>query len=117
VADVLRNCGMENSQNKPILDDMISHRTKQVDIMMRFELELEAPNPMRVRLSALAIGLSYIVGGFILLSSYIIIHDLFTALVVSVNVTLLAIFLFGFVKRSFTGTKPLKSGLQLVSVG
>jgi predicted membrane protein (TIGR00267 family) len=96
----------------------MSKRRKQwLDFMMRFELGLEQPDPKRARTSALTIGLSYIVGGFIPLSSYILISDLYTALYISVIVTLIALFLFGFVKGRFTGTKPLRSGLQTVLVG
>jgi len=38
-------------------------------------------------------------------------------LLVSVVVTLLALFLFGYIKGRFTGLQPLKSGLQTVLVG
>jgi predicted membrane protein (TIGR00267 family) len=85
--------------------------------MMRFELGLEKPDPKRARISAITIGLSYIVGGFIPLSPYMLINNLHTALLVSVLVTLVALFLFGYIKGRFTGTKPLKNGLQTVVVG
>jgi predicted membrane protein (TIGR00267 family) len=96
---------------------MNKNREKWLDFMMRFELGLEAPNPKRARMSALTIGVSYIVGGFIPLSPYIFIHNLTTALLVSIVVTLIALFLFGYIKGRFTGTKPLKSGFQTVLVG
>jgi VIT1/CCC1 family predicted Fe2+/Mn2+ transporter len=117
VADVFRNYGMDDVHIKPILDAMSNNREQWVDFMMRFELGLEAPNPKRARISALTIGLSYIVGGFIPLTPYILIHNLFTALLVSIIVTLIALFLFGYIKGRFTGTKPLKSGFQTVLVG
>ena len=117
VADVFRNYGMEEAHIKPILDAMSSNRDKWLDFMMRFELGLEAPDPKRARISALTIGLSYILGGFIPLSSYILIHNLFTALIISIVVTLIALFLFGYIKGRFTGTKPLKAGFQTVLVG
>lgn len=84
---------------------------------MRFELGLETPDPKRARISALTIGISYIVGGLIPLSPYILIQDISIALIISVIVTLIALFLFGYIKGRFTGTKPLKSGLQTVFVG
>jgi VIT1/CCC1 family predicted Fe2+/Mn2+ transporter len=117
VADVFRNYGMDDVHIKPILDAMSNNREQWVDFMMRFELGLEAPNPKRARISALTIGLSYIVGGFIPLTPYILIHNLFTALLVSIIVTLIALFLFGYIKGRFAGTKPLKSGFQTVLVG
>jgi VIT1/CCC1 family predicted Fe2+/Mn2+ transporter len=117
VAEVFRNYGMDDVHIKPILDAMSNNREQWLDFMMRFELGLEAPDPKRARISALTIGFSYILGGFIPLSSYILIHNLFTALIVSVIVTLIALFLFGYIKGRFTGTTPLKSGFQTVLVG
>jgi len=117
VAEVFRNYGMDDVQIQPILIAMHNNRQKWLDFMMRFELGLEAPNPKRARMSALTIGVSYIVGGFIPLTPYILIHDLTIALLVSIVVTLIALFLFGYIKGRFTGTKPLKAGLQTVMVG
>ena len=117
VADVFRSYGMDDVNIAPILTVISADRKKWVDFMMRFELGLEVPNPKRARISALTIGLSYIVGGFVPLSPYILIHNLSTALLISIFVTLIALFLFGFIKGRFTGTKPLKSGFQTVLVG
>jgi len=117
VAEVFRGYGMKDTQITPIVDAMSQNREQWIDFMMRFELGLETPDPKRAGISALTIGLSYIVGGFIPLSPYILIPNLITALLVSVIVTLIALFLFGFIKGSFTGTKPFRSGLQTVLVG
>jgi vacuolar iron transporter family protein len=43
--------------------------------MMRFELGLEKPNPNRARNSALTIGISYIVGGFVPLMPYFYVSE------------------------------------------
>lgn len=84
---------------------------------MRFELGLEKPDPKRALTSALTIAASYIVGGLIPLSPYFFLSPASTALLVSVIATLLALLLFGYVKGRFTGTKPLRSGLQTVFIG
>ncbi len=117
VVDVFKGYGLEDEHITPIIDAMIKKRDQWIDFMMRFELGLEAPDPRRARVSALTIGLSYIVGGFIPLSSYILIPHLATALVVSVIVTLIALLVFGYVKGRFTGTKPVRSGFQTMLVG
>jgi VIT1/CCC1 family predicted Fe2+/Mn2+ transporter len=117
VADVFRGYGMDDVHIKPILDAMVGNREQWLDFMMRFELGLEAPDPKRARLSALTIGLSYVFGGFIPLTPYILIPNLTTALLVSVVVTLIALFLFGYIKGRFTATKPFRSGFQTVLVG
>jgi len=117
VRDVFRNYGMDEEHITPIIDAMSEKREKWLDFMMRFELGLEAPDPKRARISAITIGVSYIVGGFIPLSPYILIPQLSTALIVSVIVTLLALLVFGYIKGRFTGTKPVRSGLQTMLVG
>jgi vacuolar iron transporter family protein len=117
VADVFRNYGMDDVHIKPILDAMSNNREQWIDFMMRFELGLEPPDPRRASRSALTIGMSYIVGGFIPLTPYILIPDLTIALIVSVIVTLTALFVFGYIKGRFTGTKPLRSGFQTMLVG
>ena len=114
---MFRGYGMDDAHIKPILDAMVNNREQWIDFMMRFELGLEAPDPKRARVSALTIGLSYVVGGFIPLTPYILIPNLTTALMVSVVVTLIALFVFGYIKGRFTGTKPLRSGFQTVLVG
>ena len=85
--------------------------------MMRFELGLEEPNPKRALSSALTIGLSYIGGGLIPLAPYILIHTAGTALLFSVVFTLLALFVFGYVKGRFTGTRPFRSAIQTALIG
>jgi vacuolar iron transporter family protein len=117
VAEVFRNYGMNDVQITPILAAMSANPKQWVDFMMRFELGLETPDPRRARTSALTIGLSYIVGGLIPLTPYILIHNLSTALLVSVIVTLIALFLFGYIKGRFTGLNPLRGGLQTILVG
>jgi VIT1/CCC1 family predicted Fe2+/Mn2+ transporter len=117
VAEVFRNYGMQDSQIHTIVDAMSQNREHWLDFMMRFELGLEAPDPKRARVSALTIGLSYIVGGFIPLSPYMLIPNLSSALLVSIIVTLIALFLFGYIKGRFTGAKPLIAGSQTALVG
>jgi len=88
-----------------------------VDFMMRFELGLEKPEPGRALKSALTIALSYVVGGIIPLSAYLIFADAHRALTVSCAVTLAALLVFGAIKGRFTGTPMLRSGFQTALIG
>jgi VIT1/CCC1 family predicted Fe2+/Mn2+ transporter len=70
----------------------------------------------------LTIALSYVAGGLIPLAPYIVaiyFHrvSVIGALLFSVGLTLLALFIFGFVKGRFTGTRPLRSALQTALIG
>ena len=117
VADVFRGFGMAEADIKPVVDAISADQKRWVDFMMRFELGFEEPDPKRARNSAVTIAISYIVGGMVPLSSYMVTQDLRTALMGSVVVTLIALFIFGYVKGRLTGISPLRGGLQTVVIG
>lgn len=83
----------------------------------RFELGLEKPDPHRALQSALTIAASYIVGGLVPLLPYILISKASDALKVSIVVTLIALFIFGYVKGRFTGLRPWWSAFQTAFIG
>ena len=91
--------------------------TAWVDFMMRFELGLEKPEPTRARNSALTIALSYIGGGMVPLLPYMLVSSAHRALLISVGVTLVALFVFGYIKGRFTGKTPIRSAIQTAVVG
>jgi VIT1/CCC1 family predicted Fe2+/Mn2+ transporter len=117
VARVFRDYGLPPDDVNRIVTAIASNRDRWVDFMMRFELGLEAPDPTRARRSAFTIAMSYILGGLVPLSPYMIVGKVLTALEVSVAVTLVALFCFGFFKGRFTGIHPLRGGLQTVIIG
>ena len=85
--------------------------------MMRFELGLETPDPKRALASALTIAGAYIGGGLVPLLPYMVSSNVHTALPYSVLFTLMALFVFGYVKGRFTDTKAIRSALQMTLVG
>jgi VIT1/CCC1 family predicted Fe2+/Mn2+ transporter len=117
VADVFRGYGLGDDQIAPVVAAIRADRTRWVDFMMRFELGLEAPDAARARQSAFTIALSYIAGGLIPLSPYILLRSIATALWVSVGVTLVALLVFGYVKARFTGVNQLRGGVQTALIG
>lgn len=117
VAQVFRGYGLTGEQIAPVVHALSEHPKAWVDFMMRFELGLEEPRPERARTSALTIGGAYIAGGFIPLAPYMFISTSHVALLVSIAVTLAALFIFGFVKGRFTTARPLRSALETALVG
>jgi vacuolar iron transporter family protein len=117
VADALKQWGLPDGVIEPSVEAISQDADRWVDFMMKHELGLEEPDPRRARNSSLTIGTSYIVGGLIPLSPYVFIHHSTNALLVSVAVTLIALFIFGYVKGKFTGSKPFKSAVQTTLVG
>jgi VIT1/CCC1 family predicted Fe2+/Mn2+ transporter len=117
VAEVLEAYGLTPDQSQPIVQALSKNPKAWVDFMMRFELGLEEPDPKRALTSALTIAGAYIAGGFIPLTSYILIPNAGSALAVSIAVTLIALAIFGYIKGKFTGAPPLRSAIQTVVIG
>lgn len=117
VADVLASYGVSAEAAAPVLRALKERPEAWIDFMMRFELGLEKPDPKRTLVSAATIAGAYIAGGLIPLAPYFIVGTAARALAVSVACTLLALFVFGYVKGQFTGARPAQSALQTALVG
>ncbi len=117
VADILKTYGLSDEMVLSVTQSICADETRWVDFMMRFELGLEEPDPRRAGRSALTIALSYIAGGMVPLAPYFFSHSVVTGLIGSAIVTLLALFVFGYIKGRFTTTHPFRSAWQTVLVG
>jgi VIT1/CCC1 family predicted Fe2+/Mn2+ transporter len=117
VSEILQSYGVEPNEAAVVVAAMRRKPDRWRDFMMRFELGLEQPDPRRALRSALTIAGSYVAGGIIPLSPYIICASVPLALAVSVGVTILALLLFGYVKGRFTGAGPLRSAFQTALIG
>jgi VIT1/CCC1 family predicted Fe2+/Mn2+ transporter len=117
VAEVFQRYGLSEEEIWPIVQALKRQPQNWIDFMMRFELGLEKPEPRRALISAMTIGGAYVAGGMVPLSPYFFSPTASAALLESVVMTLLALFVFGFIKGRFTGTKPLRSALQTTLIG
>ena len=117
VRKVFQGWGLTDQEIDPIARTICSDEKRWVDFMMKFELGLEEPDPRRALYSAATIAASYIVGGLIPLSPYMMTGSVTEGLAWSVGVTIIALFVFGYLKGRFTGTKPLKGAVQTTVIG
>ncbi len=117
VVEVLEEFGVSETASKGIVEEMSKDKEKWVKFMMRFELGLEKPDAKRARNSALTIGIAYIVGGLVPLSPYLFIHDSRQALLISVGVTLIALFVFGYLKAKAIGQPEWQGALKTTLIG
>ncbi len=117
VHEILESYGLQPEEATPIVTALSQRPDQYVDFMMRFELGLEKPEPGRAWRSAVTIAASYIAGGFIPLSPYMILARPGPAFIVSVVVTLVALGVFGFIKGHVTGMRALRSASQTVVIG
>jgi VIT1/CCC1 family predicted Fe2+/Mn2+ transporter len=117
VREVLEAYGVSENSSKIIADEMAMDKEKWVKFMMRFELGLEKPDEKRASKSAINIGVAYIVGGFIPLSPYIFIKNSNEALIISVIITLIALFVFGFLKAKAVGQNTWYGAIKTTLIG
>lgn len=111
------NLGLsEEIQNQAVIE-MTRDKEKWVDFMMKYELGLDKPDEKRARKSAFNIGVSYIVGGIIPLSPYFFVDDGISGLKLSVVITLLCLFIFGYLKSRITGVNAWEGALRVMLIG
>ncbi|HEY8185639.1 MAG TPA: VIT1/CCC1 transporter family protein [Pyrinomonadaceae bacterium] len=117
VAEVFQEYGLSLEETWPIVEALRRQPKKWIDFMMRFELGLEKPDPKRALTSAITIGGAYAAGGLVPLAPYMFTRIPQNALFVSIATTLATLFIFGFIKGRYTGTKPMRSALQTALIG
>ena len=117
VRAILGDYGLSGAALDAVVAAISANPDSWTRFMMRFELGLEEPDRKRAPISALTIAVSYLVGGFVPLASYIATQSVRTAFPISVAATAAALLVFGAVKGRFTGAGALKSALQTLLVG
>ena len=104
------------SANGWIVVASLKPRRTNLDLFLVTVYEVDRSSRRALR-SALTIAGSYAVGGLIPLSPYMALSTVTKALAVSVGVTLVALFVFGYVKGRFTGAGPARSAIQTMLIG
>lgn len=117
VKEVFADYGVDAAGQELIASALAKDKEKWVDFMMKFELGLERPDKYRARDSALTIGLAYVVGGLLPLSSYFFTSRPQDGLLLSVVVTTVCLFIFGYFKSKLTGQPPLMGALKVTAIG
>ncbi|KAM5566927.1 hypothetical protein ABKV19_015180 [Rosa sericea] len=117
VAEILSQYGVEAHEYGPVVNALRRNPQAWLDFMMKFELGLDKPDPMRALQSAMTIAFSYVCGGLVPLLPYMLIPVATKAVLASVVVTIVALLIFGFAKGHFTGTQPFKSAFQTAFIG
>jgi predicted membrane protein (TIGR00267 family) len=117
VREVFTGFGLSETLQHQIADELAKDKKQWVEFMMRYELGLEEPNANRATKSAITIGVSYIAGGIIPLSPYILISQAQKALFYSCGLTLICLFIFGYFKSKMTGEPALSGAFKVVIIG
>ncbi|HVX51031.1 MAG TPA: VIT1/CCC1 transporter family protein [Chitinophagaceae bacterium] len=114
---VFAEWGLSDEVQEKATGEIMRDKDKWVNFMMRYELGLTKPDPARARKSAFNIGIAYIVGGLIPLSPYFFVTEALEGLKISVVITLICLFVFGFFKSKLTGINAWGGGLKVMLIG
>ncbi len=117
IVDLVEKWGISPRSAQAVATDICNDPERCLDFIMKYDLQLQQPHPNRALHSSLTIGASYILGGLVPLAPYMLISQSESALLLSVIVTLLALFVFGWIKGAVTGVRVLKSAAQTMMVG
>jgi VIT1/CCC1 family predicted Fe2+/Mn2+ transporter len=117
VRAIFADMGMSEATQIVVVEEMAKDKEKWIEFMMRYELGLEKPDAKRARKSAINIGTSYVVGGLVPLSPYFFAASPAEGLRWSVVITIVCLFLFGFLKAKVTGQNPLGGAIKVTLIG
>ncbi|KAF2683805.1 DUF125-domain-containing protein [Lentithecium fluviatile CBS 122367] len=120
IYDIMSEYAIPPSASKPLVDVLKADKEAWIRFMMKFELNLEKPATSRLYQSALAMGLSYFVGGLIPMVPYFALKRVNYALFVSIGVTVVMLVAFGYGKAVVTGSgrrDACWSAVQTLAVG
>ena len=117
VFEIFESYGLSKEESRPVVSALRQKPEAWVNFMMRFELGLERPRRGRALGSALTIAGAYALGGLVPLSPYMLLTQMHSAFLLSVTVTLLALFVFGYVKGRYTGTAAMRGAIQTLIIG
>lgn len=111
------NIGLSEELQNKATEEIAKDEKQWVNFMMKYELGLDKPDPKRATKSALNIGISYIIGGLVPLSPYFFISSPTEGLKISVILTLLCLFIFGFFKSKITGVNAWWGAIRVMLIG
>ena len=109
--------GLSKDIQDKATEEIAKDKKRWVDFMMKYELGLEKPDPKRATKSALNIGLSYIAGGLVPLSPYFFVTSPTEGLKISIVVTIICLFIFGWFKSKITGINPWSGAMRVALIG
>ena len=119
IYEIFEHYSVDRASATPVLHALKQNPTAWVDFMMRFELGLEEPLQPRSPLRAYHRRVLHRRRSHPVAALYArdCAPDNFTALKLSVVITLLALAVFGALKGKLVGTGWLRSALQTVTIG
>ncbi len=116
VAAILHRYGVRGDALHLAVDSICADKTRWVDFMMRFELDLKEPEPRRAAQAAATTGLAHAVGGLVPLLPFMAWGGV-GALAASALLTAAALAGFGWLRARGEGLAPGRGAGRMVATG
>ncbi len=117
VQELLANIGLSAATAAQATQELTQDPEQWVKFMMKYELDLEEPDPKQAPKSAVTIAGAYAVGGLIPLSAYFFTATPQQGLLWSGVITLVCLLVFGYFKSRLTGQAPVSGALKMAATG
>jgi len=120
IYEIFGDYGLERDHIKPLVEGLKKDHDAWVKFMMNFELQLPRPDTSRAWMSAIVMGISYLLGGLVPMIPYFAIRNVNHALFTSIGITIVILLVFGYVKAIITGTNKRStvwSAFQTLIIG
>ncbi|KAF2029545.1 DUF125-domain-containing protein [Setomelanomma holmii] len=120
IYEVFGKYSIPRANVSPIVEALKKDEDMWVKFMMDFELQLVRPALSRAWISALVMGLTYLLGGLTPMIPYFPFNNVNHALFTSVGITFVLLVVFGWIRSVLTGSKGraiISSIVQTVAVG
>lgn len=114
-ANALKELGLSRESHEVVAKEVAKDEQDWADLLA--EHGLDPADTLRMRKSAFNIALAYAVGGLIPSLPYLMTPSLGKGHLISVGLTAICLFLFGFLKGRFTAQKPLLVAFRSLLIG
>lgn len=96
------------------LDELHQDKAAWSHFILDFRLQLDVPRRREAYLTAVVMGLAYLVGGLLPMIPYFVIKHTTTALFISIGITAVILIVFGFLKAKYVGCTARDSAWSAV---
>ncbi|MGZ8510957.1 MAG: VIT1/CCC1 transporter family protein [Chitinophagaceae bacterium] len=111
------NIGLSEEMQEKAAEEISNDKKQWADFIEKYDLSLDRHDSKNAARSALNIGLSYALGGLVPVIPYVFVDTPSKGLKISALITLLCLFIFGFLKSKITNLNPWLVATRVTLIG
>lgn len=110
---ILDRIGIDETLQQKIEEEAAEQKQTFLQLAAEYNLDAESNIKRLMRISAFTIGISYVVGGLIPVAPFWLMNDTRQAFIVCLIITLVCLFVLGYIRAKLTGRNGLKGALRV----